>query len=120
VPESPDTHVTLHLCPVPVWENQRHADDYLPEAYQTDGFVHCTDGDDRVVEVANRFYRDDPRPFVVLSVDLDVNGERWIYEDPDQVFPHIYGPIHPRAVVTVRPVRRAADGAFQGIGEARP
>jgi uncharacterized protein (DUF952 family) len=55
---------------------------------------------------------------VVLSVDLDANGEPWKYEDPNRVFPHIYGPIHARAIVGVRPVNRAADGSFQSIGEA--
>ena len=117
VPDTPKSHVTLHLSPVPVWEGQRDAEHYLPEAYQTEGFIHCTDGDERVIDVANRFYADDPRRFVVLSVDLDANGERWIYEDPDNVFPHIYGPIHPTSVVAVRPVNRAADGRFLGIGE---
>jgi len=118
VSDTPAPHVTLHLCPVPVWEAQRNAEHYLPEAYQTDGFIHCTDGDARVIEVGNRFYLGDRRPFVVLSVDLGANGERWVYEDPDQVFPHIYGSIHPRAVVAVRPVRRAKDGTFLGIGES--
>lgn len=116
--DTPSPHVTLHLCPVPVWEAQRNAEHYLPEAYQTDGFIHCTDGDERVIEVGNRFYTNDRRPFLVLSVDLGANGERWVYEDPEQVFPHIYGPIHPGAVVSVRPVLRADDGTFLGIGEA--
>ncbi len=115
--ETPPSHITLHLCPVPVWERQRNAEHYLPEAYQNDGFIHCTDGDERVISVGNMFYTGDSRPFVVLSVDLGVNGERWIYEDPDQVFPHIYGPIHPNAVVSVRPVTRSNDGTFLGIGE---
>lgn len=116
--DTPNPHITLHLCPVPIWERQQLAADYLPEAYQNDGFIHCTDGDDRMISVGNMFYTGDLRPFVVLSVDLDANGERWVYEDPEQVFPHIYGPIHPRAVVAVRPVLRAEDGTFQSIGQA--
>lgn len=116
--DTPNPHITLHLCPVPIWERQQLASDYLPEAYQNDGFIHCTDGDDRMISVGNMFYTGDLRPFVVLSVDLDANGERWVYEDPEQVFPHIYGPIHPRAVVAVRPVIRAEDGTFQSIGQA--
>ena len=114
--DNAQSHITLHLCPVPVWESQRSNDSYLPEAYNADGFVHCTDGEDRVIWVANHFYTADTREFVVLSVDLDANGEPWKFEDPDKVFPHIYGPIHPNAVTLIRPVIRSADGAFTGIG----
>ena len=43
------------------------ASPYLPAAYAEDGFVHCTDGDPEMVAVANRFYREDPRPFLLLD-----------------------------------------------------
>jgi uncharacterized protein (DUF952 family) len=111
-------HVTLHLCPAEVWNAQKNAETYLPEAYSQDGFIHCTDGDEELVAVGNRYYKADPREFVVLSVDLIANGSKWIYEDPAQIFPHIYGPIAPAAVVAIRPVLRDEDGAFTGIGEA--
>lgn len=110
-------HQTLHLCPVEVWESQKDAGSYLPEAYDQDGFIHCTDGDEQLVSVGNRYYAADPRAFLVLSVDLDANGERWIYEDADQIFPHIYGPLHPSSVVSIRPVHRDADGVFTGFGD---
>ena len=112
---SPDHHITLHLCPVPVWEAQQFAESYVPEAFEDDGFIHCTDGDERMIWVANRFYTADPRDFIVLSLDLDVNGEPWKFEDPDNVFPHIYGPIHPPAVTQIRRVVREPSGAFVSI-----
>ena len=110
-------HVTLHLCPAEVWNAQRDASMYLPEAYSQDGFIHCTDGDGELVAVGNRYYQADPREFVVLSVDLSANDARWIYEDPDRIFPHIYGPISPAAVVGIRHVLRDDDGTFTGFGE---
>jgi len=110
-------HTTLHLCPAAVWNAQRNAGAYFPEAYAEDGFIHCTDGDEELLAVGNRYYQDDPREFVVLSVDLTANGEHWIYEDPGQIFPHIYGPISPAAVVGVRPILRENNRAFTGIGE---
>jgi uncharacterized protein (DUF952 family) len=106
---------TLHLCPRTVWEGQQFNDSYLPEAYEADGFIHCTDGDERMISVANRFYASDPRDFVVLRVDLTSNGEPWVYEDPEQVFPHIYGPIHPSAVLEVRPIVREPSGLFISV-----
>ena len=110
-------HVTLHLCPAEVWNAQRDVEAYFPEAYPQDGFIHCTDGDEELIAVANRYYQADPREFIVLSIDLSANGEKWIYEDPGQIFPHIYGPIAPAAVVDTRPVLRESNGAFIGIGE---
>jgi len=115
IEESP--HITLHLCPAAVWNAQRNSVAYLPEAYAQDGFIHCTDGDEELLAVGNRYYLEDPREFVVLSVDLTANGEHWIYEDPGQIFPHIYGPISPAAVVGVRPILRENNRAFTGIGE---
>ena len=113
--ESTVPHVTLHLCPVVVWEEQQRSEDYFPEAFDADGFIHCTDGDERMIWVANQFYTADERVFHVLSVDLVANGEPWRFDDPDQVFPHIYGPIHPSAVVQVRSIVRSPDGAFESI-----
>lgn len=110
-------HQTLHLCPEEVWQSQKDAESYFPEAYEQDGFIHCTDGDEELVSVGNRFYANDVRSFLVLTVDLGANGERWIYEDAGQIFPHIYGPIHPASVVAIRPVRRDSDGTFTGFGD---
>jgi len=111
------SQVTLHLCPVEVWNAQRNADTYFPEAYAQDGFIHCTDGDEELIAVGNRFYQDDSREFIVLSIDLSANGVKWIYEDPGQIFPHIYGPISPSAVVGIRPMLRENNRGFIGIGE---
>jgi uncharacterized protein (DUF952 family) len=111
------THTTLHLTPIDVWEHQKNAELYLPEAYEQDGFIHCTDSEEKLVEVANLFYAADPRSYYVLDVDLAANGERAIYEDPERNFPHIYGPIHIAAVTQVRQVIRALDGTFERFGD---
>ena len=80
-----------------------------------DGFIPCTDGDQAMVATANRFYHDDPQEFLVLTVDLDATGSPWRFDDPEQRYPHIYGPIDPAAVLEVRRMVRDADGAFTGI-----
>lgn len=113
-----DSHQTLHLCPVEIWDEQKNEESYLPEAYDDDGFIHCTDTDEQLVLVGNRYYTADPRVFIVLTIDLGANNERWIYEDEGRIFPHIYGPIHPSSVVAIRPVLRAPDGTFTGFGSA--
>ena len=109
------SRTTLHMLPAEVWAAHDKASPYAPAAYADEGFIHATDGDDGMVATANRFYRADPRPFVVLTVDLDATGSPWRFDDPEQRFPHIYGPIAPAAVVDVRQLLRDADGTFTGI-----
>ena len=109
------TRPTLHLVPEAVWEAHDPSRPYLPAAYREDGFVHCTDGDEEMVAVANRFYRDDPRPFLILTLDLERTGSPWRFDDPGQRYPHVYGPIDPASVIEVRRMARDADDAFVGI-----
>ncbi len=89
---------------------------YLPAAYREDGFVHCTDGDDEMIAVANRFYRDDPRSFLLLTLDLERTGSPWRFDDPGRRYPHVYGPIDPGSVLAVRRMLRDEGGGFLGIG----
>lgn len=52
------------------WRDRPVGACYAPEGFAADGFVHCTDGAEQVVATANRYYRADPRAFVVLELDL--------------------------------------------------
>jgi uncharacterized protein (DUF952 family) len=112
--------VTFHLTPEPVWLEHHLANEYRPEGYGDEGFIHCTDGEELVLKVANRYYRDDPRPFLLLEVDLDRVSAPAIYEDQERNYPHIYGPMERDAVRRVRRVVRAADGTFLAIGGLAP
>ena len=106
------TRPTLHLVPEATWSERDPAAAYLPAAYPDDGFVHCTDGDDEMVVVADRFYRDDPRTFLLLTLDLERTGSPWRFDDPSHRYPHVYGPIDPASVIEVRRMVRGADGRF--------
>lgn len=89
---------------------------YEPEGYAADGFVHCTDGADQMVATANRHYRSDARPFVVLELDLGAVVAPWRYDDANRRYPHIYGPLRRACVRSVAPLLRAPDGSFTAIG----
>jgi uncharacterized protein (DUF952 family) len=110
------TRPTLHLVPEATWEAHDPAAPYLPVAYAQDGFVHCTDGDEAMVAVANRFYREDPRKFLILTLDLERTGSPWRFDDPARSYPHVYGSVDPACVLEVRRMLRDADGMFTGIG----
>jgi uncharacterized protein (DUF952 family) len=109
------TRHTLHLVPEAVWRAHDPGRPYLPAAWEQDGFIHCTDGDKEMLAVANRFYADDPRPFLLLTVDLDQNGSPWRFDDPGRRYPHLYGPIDPAAVTEVRGLERDSAGRFEAI-----
>lgn len=110
--------VTYHLVPVGVWERSRDAETYMPEAYNADGFIHCTNGTDKLVEVANLFYVSDSREFLVLVIDVTKIRADVRYDDPGLLFPHIYGPLNTSAVIGELPVSRGSDGTFLAIGLA--
>lgn len=109
--------ITFHLVPREVWDARSSGSEYVPEACEADGFIHCTDGEQEVIAVGNRYYRGDRRAYVVLSIARARLTAPVKYEDPARNFPHIYGPLNLDAVVDVRPIRRAADGTFLGIGK---
>lgn len=106
---------TLHLIPEPVWESVKNDVTYVPEHFEQDGFVHCTDGEQNLLGVGNAFYRNDDRPYLVLVLDVDRLQSPVRYDDPAQIYPHIYGPVNLDAVVEVRRVVRLADGSFSDI-----
>jgi len=109
-------HVTYHLTPAERWESQMYGETYEPERFDQEGFIHCTDTLEELVAVGNRYYRSDPRVFLVLAIDCEQVTARVIYEDPQHIFPHIYGPLNTDAVLSVQQVVRATDGSFQTMG----
>jgi uncharacterized protein (DUF952 family) len=116
--DSEDTRaagVTYHLVPASIWEQAQHDDLYTPEAYEADGFIHCTNGIDQLVTVANWFYTSDTRDYRVLVLDLSKVQSDVRYDDDAKIFPHIYGPLNPNAVVDVFNVSREADGTFLSV-----
>jgi uncharacterized protein (DUF952 family) len=113
--EFPSGATTQHLLPVETWINSRNQATYAPDAFAADGFVHCTNGDDELIAVGNRFYRGDPRDYLVLTIAIDKLTSPIRYDDVNRVFPHIYGPINREAIVAARAVNRSPDGSFMSI-----
>lgn len=128
----------LHLTPRTDWEAAPPDQPYRAASLATEGFIHATQGDALMLRVANAFYKDQPGEFVVLEIDeTRLTSElRWEAPAPSPTgnllppeavvsdtapdaelprFPHIYGPINREAILGVRLVTRAADGAFTGF-----
>lgn len=104
--------LTYHLVPVDTWEASDPGRAYEASSLAIEGFIHCTDGADEMVATANRHYRDDPRAFLVLTIDLDGTGSPWRIEDERRIYPHVFGPIERTAIIRVVPAPRSAAGEF--------
>lgn len=113
----PPTGITLHLAPRDQWEDQSGLSEYRPEQFEVEGFIHCTDGLDRLLVPANTYCRADLRPYVALVIDLSRVTSPVRYDDGACIYPHIYGPLDTNAVIGVRPARRADDGTFVGFAD---
>lgn len=109
------TRLAYHLVAESWYQRQPADKPYLPQAFPVDGFVHLTHGEDEVMAVGNRYYTGDPRPYLLLTIDLDRLSSEVRYDDPGHRFPHIYGPIDRAAIVEVREVYRGPMGLFLAI-----
>ncbi len=104
--------LTYHLTPVEWWSAADPSAALGAPSLDDEGFIHCTIGAVEMVATANRHYREDPRDFVVLTIDLDRVGSPWQVDDAGGIYPHVFGPIDREAIVAARPMPRAADGTF--------
>jgi uncharacterized protein (DUF952 family) len=106
------TRLTYHLTPLDWWEGVPRDQPLAAPSLEAEGYIHCTDGAGEMVATANRHYRDDPRPFVVVTIDLDRVTSPWRIDDPAALYPHVFGPIDRAAIVGVVPAPRDAVGRF--------
>ncbi len=102
--------LTYHL--IPRDEYDPLVEEYAPAAFAQEGFIHTTKTLVIIHEVANRYYRADLRPYLLLTVDLDRVTATWRYDAAGEAYPHLYGPLNRASIVGSIPCPRAADGTF--------
>ena len=96
---------------------------YRPASLESEGFIHFSRLD-QVLSVANAFYAGQ-RGLLLLEVDVDrlTSELRWEAPIPPStppagtpltgdLFPHLYGPLNPEAVLTAHPFEMGDDGQF--------
>jgi uncharacterized protein (DUF952 family) len=103
-----------HLTPAAYFNAFSPDQEYVPEPFAKEGFIHCTRGADLLAYVANNFYRKEPGEFVMLVIEVDALRSPLKYEalGTPAPFPHIYGPLNRDAIVEIVKMPRAADGTF--------
>ncbi|MEM7128119.1 MAG: DUF952 domain-containing protein [Chloroflexota bacterium] len=102
-----------HMLPKPRWQGQSHTMAYMGDTLESEGFIHCTGELDRLIWVANHFYRSIMDEFVILCIDESrVDADiRWEEADGHR-FPHIYGPLNLDAIIKWVDFPRDANGVF--------
>ena len=100
-----------HITTEAVWQSALQEQSYIPENFQTDGFIHCSDHY-QLESTANRFYNQTPG-LIVLEIDPDKLISRLVYENLEggqMPFPHIYGRLNLDAVFATFHFDRTQDG----------
>jgi uncharacterized protein (DUF952 family) len=108
-----------HIAYPADWHRAQHEGGYRVSTrgvtLDEQGFIHASTAS-QVAPVANAVYADED-DIVVLVIDEELVGAAIVYEavpgsDPDELFPHIYGPLNVDAVVGTRPLVRSASGRY--------
>ncbi len=103
-----------HITPRTAWNAAQTAGTYRADTLETQGFTHLSKAD-QVLRVANVFYHGQDG-LVILVVDTErITAElRWEpgTDKPDELFPHIYGPLNLEAVTGVVDFPPNPDGTF--------
>ena len=92
-----------HIATATDWAARTDA--YVPERFDTEGFIHCSTSS-QIADVASRLFRgrDD---LVVLLIDPDRVFPFIRYENLEgghELYPHIYGPLNAGAILDSRPM----------------
>lgn len=102
-----------HMVPADFWNSLSGEDRYQSHTFSEEGFIHTSKTPAQLVATANRHYKADPDPYLILCIDEDqVDAEvRWELSN-DESFPHVYGLLNREAIVDVVPFPRDTDGTF--------
>ncbi len=93
----------FHIATAADWRDARASGAYTTSSrgvsLADEGFIHASRAD-QLAGVYARYYAGCDEPLVVLEIDTDLLRVPW-REDPvgDDTYPHVYGPVHPDAVV---------------------
>lgn len=114
--------VIYHMTTRNAWEATPPDRPFMAATLASEGFVHFTAEPERLLQVANRFYRSEPGDWVILTVDPACLTAPLRWEPADgHVFPHVYGPVDRAAILDITPFpRRNAEFVLpQAMGERR-
>ena len=106
-----------HITSRSAWHAALENGVYAPDSLANEGFIHCSKPS-QILRVANDFYSGIP-DLVMLEIDPgSLRPEmRWEpgTDKPDELFPHVFGPINLEAVSRVIELSPDPDGVFRRL-----
>ncbi len=120
-----------HLTPVSYYQRQPLDRSYQTPSLAEEGFIHCTAGVEKLVEIANLYFADLRDELLALEIDPARLTAPLRFEPPiapayaaaspaqraaaeqETLFPHIYGPLDRQAIVNCITLQRGPTGRWQ-------
>ncbi len=105
------TQMIYHMCPAEAWAAAAAAGEYTgTEDDRRDGFIHFSTAP-QIAESARR-HRAGHEGLVLVAVAAERLGSRlrWEQSRGGALFPHLYGPLAPGEVESVKPLPLSPDG----------
>ena len=103
-----------HITTRDIWQAAARLGIYELDSLSVEGFIHCSKRE-QVLRVAEKFYLGQ-RDLLLLEIDPRklLSELRWEpgFDKPDELFPHIYGPLNLDAVCNILDLQQAPDGHF--------
>lgn len=104
------------------WQDAQATRQYRAASLETEGFIHCSTRS-QVLPVAQNFYKGQSG-LLVLVIDPAQLSSDLKWEPPSggtpppgvpkgELFPHVYGPINPHAVIDVVKLEQDSQGKFK-------
>ncbi len=103
---------TYHLVTKSYFDSLDPNQDYMPNDFAREGFIHCTDSPEEMAHVANAFYKSNLDPHYYLYIDKARVRASVRYDDAGHKYPHIYGALNRDAIIAICDARRDAKGNF--------
>ncbi len=109
----PDS-VIVHLASQAAWKHAIQTGEYRTASLESEGFIHCS-LPGQVRSVANTWFAGQTGLVLVVldparcrsEVRMEPGSDR-----PEELFPHLYGPINLEAVLQVIPYEPGPNGRF--------
>ncbi len=103
-----------HITTKPEWIQARLVQVYMADSLNTQGFIHCSTRE-QILGTANAYFKG-KKDLVILCIESDRVQAPIKYEHPEgdpRLFPHIYGPLNLKAVLSEVDFPSENDGSFK-------
>lgn len=102
-----------HIVPETEWNEAKQKGVYTPESIAAEGFIHCS-LKHQVTGSANLFFKGQTN-LLLLQIEVARLKAKLVYENTTgdtELFPHLYGSLHPEAVNNVYQLNTDEKGDF--------